>query len=152
MRPSVVFSVSLSAHIHGPVKISSCMFSTSSPPIPSSPSPVFTLSPSEKSRVLSGTNSRDKKGLNESRTTGIRDSIRRFLLSLRFSFARILSRRVGLVFLAAGCRRDVVVFKRLDRADGESVVFFFFFSPRYGDTISRISGSRIPPGIPLLPD
>lgn len=75
--------------------------------------------------------------------------MRRFLLSLRFSFARILSRRVGLVFLAAGCRRDVVVFKRLDRADGKSVVFF---SLHYGDTISRISGSRIPPGNLLLPD
>lgn len=61
--------VAISTHSRSGQNIFLYVFSTSSFPFPSSLLFSFTLSPSEKSCVLSWTNSRDKKGLNESRTT-----------------------------------------------------------------------------------
>lgn len=145
MRPSIVFFVSLSAHIHDPVKISSCMFffdefsslSLSSPPaIPSS---------SKKSCVLSGTNSRDKKGLNESRTTASATPCADFFF-LFVSHSRVSFRD-----------EQVSCFLRLDVGEmssfsndqiarmGRASFFFFTALRRYDFTHKRKSNSSRQP-------
>lgn len=90
MRPSVVFSA-ISTFTVRFKYLPEC--STSSPP-----------SPSEKSCVLSGTNSQDKKGLNESRTAArVIDSIYAAISSflLHVSLTRVFFRdEYRLVFLA----------------------------------------------------
>lgn len=57
--------------------------------------------------------------------------------------------RVSCGWMSARCRRFQTI---RSRGREECRFFFFFFSLHYRDTISRISGSRIPPGILLLPD
>lgn len=133
MHPSVVFSASLSAHSRSGLNIflnvRRALLPSFPPLLPLSICPPPSPSPSEKSCVLSGTNSRDKKGLNESRTaTSEAPYADLFFLFVSHSRAYPFATNTSRISRAARWRRDVVIFEWLDRADGkERRPFFFFF-------------------------